>query len=144
MSYAATPTEKNAVRRAINDISCQAANINPEDIIYLFAYAISMGAEYTKIDADIQIATLDELFGLGDISKVIKSCLVGIHDSKLHSDCVSALYLQTLTKMLIKRRNSLEITRGKLNNDEAILMLDRTICDIETLIDKCKKATEKI
>ena len=144
LSYAATPTEKNAVRRAINDISCQAANINPEDIIYLFAYAISMGAEYTKIDADIQIATLDELFGLGDISKVIKSCLVGIHDSKIHSDCVSLYYFNTLKEMLKKRQDSLLETRFKLNDKEAISVLDREICDIETLIGKCNKALKSI
>ncbi len=144
LSCAKTPTERFAVQRAMNDISCQTANNTPEDIIYLFAYAISMGADYAKIDADIQIAALDELFEFGNVSKVINSCLVGIHDSKIHSDCVSALYLHTLTKMLEKRRDSLWITREKLNSDEAIMMIDRTICDIETLIDKCKKTTVKI
>jgi len=144
LSYATIPAEKNAVQRAINDISCQTANNNPEDIIYLFAYAISMGADYAKIDADIQIAALDELFELGDVSKVIKSCLMGIHDSKIHSDCVSIYYFKTLAEMLKKREDNLLKTRSKLNSEEAILMLDREICDIGTLIDKCKKAEERI
>ena len=144
LSCAKTPTERLAVQKAMSDISCQTANNNPEDIIYLFAYAISMGADYAKIDADIQIAALDELFEFGDVSKVIKNCLTGIYNSKVHSDCVSVLYLKTLKEMLEKRLDSLFITRQKLNNDEAILMLDRKLRNIGTLIDKCNKAKAEI